>query len=368
MTTKDEGDELEGIEGDDSGAPDEGFGEYPLDELMIRSEVRTVHELLRRIDQGRVILDPDFQRAFVWDETRQSRLIESVLLRIPLPVMYLAENSDGKLVVVDGLQRLSTFRRFVSGGLALRLERSALKGKRFSQLEMKHQARVEDTQLVLYIIDSKVPEKVRLDIFERVNSGVALTRQQMRNCLYSGAATAWLKDCADLDAFTAHFTARNLEDVRKSMRDREIVNRWMAFRTLGVSSYRGDMDGYLGEALEKLNKASDAERKTLAAEFERGVTNNTLVFGKLAFRRHEPTQTRRGIFNVALFDAWCAGLAKYTKAQVVPKRQAIREAFFSLLADEEFRSAVSLSTNQRNHVTTRFTMVASALEEVLGAP
>ena len=125
-----EKEEIEGIvhEGDLS------LGDYPIDTLLIRTENRTVHDVLRRIDQGQYVMDPEFQRAFIWDDVKQSRLIESVLMRIPLPVFYLAEDSEGRMVVVDGLQRLSTFHRFVSGGFRLKLEKQAgLNGKRFRE-------------------------------------------------------------------------------------------------------------------------------------------------------------------------------------------------------------------------------------------
>ena len=87
-------------------------------------------------------MDPDFQRDFIWPEDKQSKLIESVIMRIPLPVFYMAEDDDGRMVVVDGLQRLSTFQRFVKDGLKLRLpDRTRLNGKRFSDLSSKLQNR-----------------------------------------------------------------------------------------------------------------------------------------------------------------------------------------------------------------------------------
>ena len=94
---------------------DKSLDDPPLDTTLIRTESRTIFEVLRRIGQDNYIMDPDFQRDFIWDERKQSKLIESVLMRIPLPVFYIAENEDGRVVVVDGLQRLSTFRHFVEG-------------------------------------------------------------------------------------------------------------------------------------------------------------------------------------------------------------------------------------------------------------
>jgi hypothetical protein len=98
--------EIEGLGRDE----DSGWGDYPIDTVLIRNENRTVHDVLRRIEKGSFVMDPDFQRDFIWPEDKQSKLIESVLMRIPLPVFYLAEDEQGRMIVVDGLQRLSTFK------------------------------------------------------------------------------------------------------------------------------------------------------------------------------------------------------------------------------------------------------------------
>ena len=136
--------EPEGI-GDDAGDPG---SDYALDNVLIRNENRTVQDVLRRIRQGRYVMNPDFQRDFIWDDSQQSKLIESVLMRIPLPVLYLAEDQDGKMIVVDGLQRLSTFRRFVDGGLRLRLDQQPeLNRKSFDDLAARLQNRIEDCNL-----------------------------------------------------------------------------------------------------------------------------------------------------------------------------------------------------------------------------
>lgn len=185
-----ENEDIEGLDKDE----DISFGDYPIDTVLIRNENRTVHDVLRRIEKGSFVMDPDFQRDFIWPEDKQCKLIESVMMRIPLPVFYLAENSKGQMIVVDGLQRLSTFQRFVNNELKLKLpHQSELHNKYFQDLSPKLQNRVEDCNLVLYVIDAKVPAQALLDIFERVNGGVPLTRQQMRNCLFSGKATRFLK-------------------------------------------------------------------------------------------------------------------------------------------------------------------------------
>ena len=144
---------IEGMENTHS----KGLGSYPIDSVLIRSENRTVFEIVRRINQETFQLSPDFQRDYVWTEHQQSRLIESCLMRIPLPVFYLAETEEGKIIVVDGQQRLTTFLRYLSNQFALQglVKESSLNNKKFDDLSPKLQNRLEDTQLTLYLIDTR---------------------------------------------------------------------------------------------------------------------------------------------------------------------------------------------------------------------
>jgi len=226
------------------------LGDYPIDSLMIRTDKRTAFEVCRRIDSGVYILNPEFQRDFIWDENKQCKLIESAVMRIPLPVFYLAETTEGKIVVVDGLQRLSTFHRFLNNKFRLKgLEYAKpLNGKFFKDLSPKLRTRVEDASLTLYLIDSQVPEQAKLDIFERVNSGQPLTKQQMRNSLYLGEATQWLSKMAKSPEFLSA-TDNGLN--WKTMRDRECINRFLAFYEFGISKYTGNMDNFLRDVLKE---------------------------------------------------------------------------------------------------------------------
>ena len=254
------GEEIEGLDPES-----QSWGDYPLDEVLIRQQNRTIHDVLRRIGKGGYVMDPEFQRDFIWPEDKQSKLVESVMMRIPLPVFYLAEDDEGRMVVVDGLQRISTFVRFLNGDLALRLpDRPDLDRKHFSDLPAVLQNRVEDANLIFYAIDSTVPERVRLDIFERVNSGVPLTRQQMRNSLYQGPGTSFVKEEAKTDVFLTA-TGRSLNS--RTMRDREFVNRFCAFQTLDLSDYRGDMDAFLAESLRRMNHMEARHLSDLSLEF-----------------------------------------------------------------------------------------------------
>ena len=364
MTNQQVIEEPEEIEG--HGNPDdEALGEYPLDTMMIRNENRTIHDVLRRIGQGQFIMDPDFQRDFIWPIDKQSKLIESVLMRIPLPVFYIAENEDGRMVVVDGLQRLSTFRNFVNDGARLRLpDQPDLNGKQFAELEPKLQNRIEDCNLTLYVIDSKAPERARLDIFERVNGGVPLTRQQMRNCLYMGQGTRFLKVEAEKSLFL-EATGGSLNPSR--MTDREFINRFCGFQLFPLDSYRGDMDLFLSQTLKKMNALASEDLEKLSEQLRNGLSNNNLLFGRYAFRKHTSHQEgRRGFINASLWDVMCTGLSRYDEDSIKAKRGELLIMFYELLNDEEFNSAITLGTNQTNRVRQRFEMAKGMFLEVLG--
>jgi Protein of unknown function DUF262 len=353
--------EIEGLGADE----DASWGDYPIDTVLIRNENRTVHDVLRRIEKGSFVMDPDFQRDFIWPEDTQSRLIESVLMRIPLPVFYLAEDDQGRMVVVDGLQRLSTFQRFLSNDLRLKLPKQAeIHKKRFQDLSPKLQNRVEDCNLILYVIDAKVPERARLDIFERVNSGVPLSRQQMRNCLYSGAATRFLKLEATTDLFLKA-TGGSLSS--STMRNREFVNRFCAFDLLPLEDYRGDMDDFLAQALRHMNGLRQDDLVALGQRLRTGLVNNLNVFGKHAFRKHAEGQESRSVLNASLWDVMSTGLSHFPESVVETHADALRAAFYPLMQDDDFIKAITIGSNDMRRVRYRFKVTRAMFQEVFGA-
>ena len=157
---------------------------YPLDGFLIRTDHRSIWQVMQWIKCNQYLLQRDFQhagralrgRAALWDEIKQSKLIESVLMRIPLPPFYLAEQLEGTIVVVDGLQRLNTFMRYLNNEFALKGVSEELNSKKFDDLSPKLKRRLEDTTLSLFLIDSKVPALAQASIFERLNSGVPFSR------------------------------------------------------------------------------------------------------------------------------------------------------------------------------------------------
>jgi hypothetical protein len=348
------------IEGYEEPSPG-GWDDYPLDELAIRDERRTAEDVVRRIANGRFVMDPDFQRGFVWDARKQSRLIESILMRIPLPVFYVAEDAEGRLVVVDGRQRLTTLSRFMSGELKLSLEdRLELNGKKFHDLEPRLQNRLEDCQLHFYIIDFAVPERARLDIFERVNGGEVLTRQQMRNAIYNGPATVFLREEAQTELFKKA-TGDSLNT--NKMQDREFVNRFCSFSLLDIYDYKGDMDVWLARGLTHLGKLDEVSCQFLREKFRRALYNNVSVFGKHAFRKHHSPNQTRSLINASLFDVMTVFLSTVEEGIVDSCADSLRRTFFRYMENEEFMKSISYSTNSSSAVRTRFEFAAKMMAE-----
>lgn len=351
--------DVEGI-----GGPDDDGTTYPLEDMMVRPEARTVSEVVRRINNQRYIMNPGFQRDFVWDDKKGSKLIESCVMRIPLPVFYVAENPDGRITVVDGLQRLTVFRRFLNDEFSIKLsDNHSLNGLRFSDLPVDVQERVEDTQLTLYILDRRAPDRARLDIFERVNGGVVLTRQQMRNAIYFGPGTQWLERMADDDTFLTA-TDRTLQ--RKTMRDREVINRFAAFHMFGYPQYvKGDMDDFLAQAVIAMNRASAATLDQMKTAFLSSMVRNFQLFGQHAFRKSLAANSagRRTPINISLFDVLSTAFTTITDATLSASRSIIRSRLQALVEDERFLNAITYSTNSTRQVNTRFEMTNDALSE-----
>lgn len=345
-------------------ASSSGWGEYPLDAVFVRTEARSVAEVVKRIGSKRYVLDPEFQRDFVWPDQKQSKLIESCVMRIPLPVFYVAEARDGRIIVVDGLQRLTTFARYLSDQFALKdlagNDRSGrphpLEGMKFSDLPLNLQERIQDAQLTMYILDAKAPERARLDIFERVNSGEPLTRQQMRNALYNGPATQWLKHAASSESFQVA-TGRALND--KTMRDREAINRFCAFKLLGYQDYTsGDMDDFLGRGLTELGAQPESARRELLDSFIESMRLNHRLFGVHAFRKslgYAAAGASRSVINISLFEVCSVLLSKKDVLHASERvHETIKRSIANLLKDEYFIRSVTYSTNSTSAVRFRF--------------
>ena len=347
--------------------------EHPFDpsKIKVRTEPAVVGLLLTRIEHDEIDLAPDFQRlSGIWNAEKKSRLIESLLLRIPIPVFYVAADEEERWAVVDGVQRLSTIRDYVAGRFPLsRLEyRSEFEGRRFADLPRAMQRRIGETQFVVNVIEPGTPPEVTFNIFRRINTGgMTLNGQEIRHALNPGPVRAFLKELAESEEF-AKATDGSIRKIR--MDDRACVLRFLAFHVTPWEEYSGSsLDGHLDAAMKALNRMGRDRRSVLAADFRKAMRAAADVFGDDAFRkRYSPGDFRRPI-SMALFEAWSVQLARCSQERIdrlVERRDDARERFMDLLnRDQEFDKAISVSTGSPRRIRKRFAAVRDLVQEVV---
>lgn len=310
-------------EGRDTGVEREQLDDIihePFDpaEIDVQTRIMTVDLLMSRLRREVLDLAADFQRtAGIWSEVNQSRLIESLLLRIPLPTLYAAESGEESWAIVDGIQRLSTIARFVEPEIVnarpLKLRKleylRQYEGRKYSELPPALQTRINETELIIHLIRAGTPEPVKFNIFARINTGGRpLTPQELRHALIPGRARLLLKKLAESDAFR-QATQESVSPSR--MADREMVLRFLAFRLTAPEDYkRGDLDAFLRQAMRRINAMTAEEVERLTGEFVQAMHAAAAIFGEHAFRKQFRGQDRRLPVNKALFEAISVNLAK----------------------------------------------------------
>ncbi|EBD1720887.1 DUF262 domain-containing protein, partial [Campylobacter coli] len=250
---------MEELEGENTLKSDkQNYDIYPLEKIRIEKGRMSLFEIKRRIEKGDIQIDPDFQREDVWVYKQKYELIESVLMGIPIPVFYFFENKEGKIQVVDGRQRITTFIEFMDNKFELK-QLNIIKniiGKKFSNLDKIQQRKIEDYQIDTYIIQPPTPEQVKFDIFDRVNrGGTRLNNQEMRNALYQGNSTELINELSKEECFKKA-TAYSIKS--NHMKDRYIILRFIGFyiyysKTNNNIEYKGNIDDFLSEIMLFLN-------------------------------------------------------------------------------------------------------------------
>ena len=358
------------VEAEETGSSDQITEPFDPEDIKIRTRSLLVGQLVRRIQDGSLDLSPDFQRLRgIWDPRRRSRLIESLLLRIPIPVFYVAANAQDDWQVVDGLQRMSTIHDFVTGEFVLtRLEYlTQFDGKRHDDLPRLMRRRIDETELIVNVIEPSTPPDVMFNVFVRINTlGMTLNSQELRHALHPGPVRELLTDFVECEEFL-QATGRSISPRR--MADKECVLRFIAFHMSDPSQYNAhDLDTFLNSAMVAVNQMTDQERCRLASDFKRAMTTAHLIFADEAFRKRYSVEDQRRPINRSLFEAWSVTLAKLdqTEAEALVRQQdAIRREFLGLMNDDEFNRAISYATGTRRHVHKRFQAVKELAQEFI---
>ncbi|NKF14402.1 DUF262 domain-containing protein [Rhizobium phaseoli] len=345
---------------------------YDVAKLKMETKPLSVFQALRKIERAEIDLSPEFQRAFVWDELKQSRLIESMIIKIPLPAFYIDATTAVRWIVVDGLQRLTTLYRycrlqdFALSGLQFLTE---LNGKKFDELPPEYKVAIEDdTQLMFYNLMPGTPPLAKYTIFSRVNTGgMQLTPQEIRHALNQGPCTELLRRMAKSPEFLSA-TQGVVESLRMS--DRELILRALAFTLNDYSSYRehGDMESFLVHAMNQINALSEMEIKNLEQEFYSNIGKVRKIFGIYSFRKYYMKGGRRSPLNKALFEVWTVTVKGFNSSLIEQKKDAIVTEFLSAMnTDDRFVRSISASTGTYSAVEKRFKATTNILEKAFNA-
>lgn len=347
----------------------------PFNPNEIDVDISTVNlgSLIEQLENDEIDLQPDFQRAAdVWDNIKKSRLIESILLGLPLPSFYFSEDPvSQKLSIIDGLQRICAIRDFIlKEKEPLKLEGlqflKNFEGLTFSQLARPEVKRIKSLKITMNTLRKGTPLDVKYIIFQRVNTaGEPLTPQEMRHALNQGPAAIFIKELADMESFKK---ATNYSVKSKRMQDRDFVNRFIAF-FIGYQDYQGDLDMFLNDKMGELNKMSVEQRMDIRDSFDKSMKCCYQIFKDDTFRKRYDISDRRKPISKSVYDTVSVNIAWLTDDErnlLLKNAEAFKTGMIRLFNDEKFKFSISTGTGQKYNVEQRFTMVKSLIKEIIG--
>ena len=359
---------MEDVEPDASEDGDRENFVKPFDptKIDIKMDKITIDSIIKRIKNDELEFDSSFQRkAGLWSKRQKSRLIESIMLRIPLPAFYFDASDDNKWQIIDGLQRVTTLKEFVidKSFSLVDLEFMVDFNKMtYEELPRSMQRRIEETNLNAYLIGPSTPSNVKYNIFKRINTaGLVLEPQEIRNALHQGPAIDFLAEMAKSEEFILATTGSISPD---RMLDREFCLRYVTSCVITYDNYDGNMENFLNDGMDYLNKISDQERNDIQREFIATMDRCRELFGKFAFRRLN-TEQRRGPINKALFECWSMILGGLTEERfkvLLSERKVLIQKFTDVCTDATFLN--SLKSSDKKSVQTRFSTIKKILEEM----
>ncbi len=339
--------------------------------IDILTKQMILEAIFRRLRNNEIDMCSGFQRrSDLWNITQQSRLIESILIRFPLPAFYFDGTDDDKWLVVDGLQRLSTFRSFVINK-TMRLEGleylSQFNTLGFDDLPRDLQRRIEEHEITVYIINPGTPPEVKYNIFRRINTGgLVLEPAEIRHALNQGVPAQFVQLLAENTEFKKA-TANAISPER--MLDRDFVTRFLAFYMYSPSEYKGNLEDLMNHVMAALYAVDQKERDTIMDRFSSAMIAARRIFGTHAFRKQYSENGRRNPINKALFETWSVSLAKMSEDSrqnlIAHKNQVVKSFIRLLNSDDKFDKSISSGTGEKRNVMYRFNRIENIIREVI---
>lgn len=307
---------------------------------------------------------PNFQRRYVWSNNLASKLIESILLNVPIPPCYLSQNEEFELDVIDGQQRLFSIYRFLDNqfpltGLEVLKELNQL---RFHEIPIKLQRQLKTHTLRCILITNESHPEIKFDVFERLNTNtVPLNPQELRNCIYRGALNDLLAQVVAYPPWLK-ILGKTKPDIR--MRDEELALRFFAFHLHGVESYRTPQKHWLNEAAKNGRQYSSDKIQELFETWKSSIDTCLELFEpNECFRRDQDLRAKA--VNRALFDLTMDFATKASIKNLVKIKVNFRQRYYNLLNDEEFGDLISRSVDHTKRTKRRFELWNDATSDLL---
>ncbi|QDV62759.1 DUF262 domain-containing protein [Crateriforma conspicua] len=350
--------------------------EIPKDLRALRTQAydKSISDLVEMIKNGDIILNPEYQRDYVWDDTKASLLIESILLNVPIPVVYVAEDEDGCWNVVDGLQRLSSIARFMNNEFALRgLEvLSDLNRLRYHKLNPKASRILRNGIIRIILIFKESHPDIKYEIFMRLNKGaITLSEQELRNCLYRGTFNQLLHK---LREHPSVLKLMRRKEKHKRMTDAELLLRHFMVSEgyspsiKSVEGYTGNMRSSLNGFMRKKQNAGPQEIARMESECIATIETCLDVFGDDALQRVDEDGNFDGRLNRALMDSVLACFKLHDEADLKANKDGIKSGLIELFNDPKFLDAITVRTSDKKKMDYRVSKFCSMVDEVLAAP
>jgi hypothetical protein len=339
-------------------------------QIFVKNESTDVETLYNRWRNKEIDLNPHFQRKFVWKIDKKSRLIESALLNIPIPPLYFAEKQNATWETIDGKQRLTTFFDFITNKFPLDLKTN-LKGKYFKDLPDDLCRRIKRTSMHVVVVLKESDESQKYELFERLNTGSELlSKQELWNCLYHGKYNNLLRKLADNKKFrkylqvTKGINLDRMEDIRLVLR----------FASLFHKKYKFPLNQFMLDDMKKNRDGlNEKETKELEKAWKNGIDMCHSIFGDNMFKRYLINKTNKeGIwtnrFHAVSFELLMISLSKYSKHQVMGKRDMIREAWIDTITNKDFLAYCVQRTTYEENYNGRYQLWNNRLVDIINVP
>jgi hypothetical protein len=347
------------------------FWERKQRELVTNSVDYNLDTLSQLVESGTIDLKPRYQRRFRWKEDRQSRLIESFLMNVPVPPIFLNEDSYGTYSVIDGKQRLTAIHQFMRGRLELTGLQvfSDVNGKTIDDIPKTLQNVIKTRPTIRAIIILRQSDTdIKFEVFQRLNTGgVKLNPQEIRNSTYPGPLNDLILDLSEAPQFHELLGISNKakSKIHQEMRDAELVLRYFAFRN-DWHAFEGGIKSRLDHFMATNQRIAKRELLVLKTDFLNTLEVVRSCFGEHAFHRWQPERSNwRHQVLASLFDAQMLACRGLDPVKCSLRSSSIQKSFKSLFGLSEFRKSIDSATNTPSYFRYRIQAVYDLLRKAV---